>query len=461
MFRKKIYRQLPKTAKLIAPGRVRVKIGGKWVDRQVNDAGLMIDFSSKWYSWITDPKTGKRKAVPLERDREAGILAQASEIKKASRQKWDLDPNLKNDPSQPLAELVEQWLVELAKGKSSYMVPTIRPAVLRIIQEIGLGKLRDLQAADLTDRIRAAIELLRKAKPAELPPDQKIFTVVEARTILEISQPCFWEIRNRLGIQGEGKSVGKRFTRDEMTVMVGHQARGLSAKSVNDHARFLGRFCRWLLRRGSITRDVVLPDLFDQKADRRLIRRAISWDECKALAKAASESGEILSGATAKTREVLYTVAFLSLLRNRALRELRVSDLKLHGTDGPFVSVRPETDKRRVARAIPLVDAETVEKLKELVKGKKPDDRVFVFYHVTISKAIRHDLARAGIPYRTDEGVVDLHAFRHSGTSHLMARGVDPFWVAKVGGWSSLNEILQRYGHLSPKSIGQQLRGAF
>jgi integrase len=461
MFRKKIYRPLPKSARLIAPGRVRVRIGGKWVDREVNDAGLMIDFSSKWYSWIRDPKTGKRKAVPLERDREAGILARASQIKKASRQKWELEPNSKNDPSQPLLDLVEKWLEEMSKGAKAYIVPTIRPSITRMIGLIGLQKLRDLQDPDLTQRIREAMESLKNPEPLKLPEDKTSFTVVEARAILEITQPSFWEMRNRLGIRGVGKSVGRKFTRDEMAAFASCKARGLSPKSINDHARFFGRFCRWLVRNGMIMRDIRLPELFDQSIDRRLVRRALTWEDCKKLATAARKSDEVISKACGLTREVLYRVAFLSLLRNRALRELKVSDLRFTGSDFPFISVRPEIDKRKVARAIPILDDETVKKLKHLVSGKKPDDRVFTFNHVTISRAIRADLAKAGIPYRTEEGVVDLHAFRHSGATHLMSKGVDPFWVAKVGGWSTINEILQRYGHLSPKSIGEQLRGAF
>ena len=48
MYKKTITREVPTGAIFIAPGRIKVRIKGKWVERELNSAGKMVDYTKRW-----------------------------------------------------------------------------------------------------------------------------------------------------------------------------------------------------------------------------------------------------------------------------------------------------------------------------------------------------------------------------------------------------------------------------
>jgi integrase len=126
--------------------------------------------------------------------------------------------------------------------------------------------------------------------------------------------------------------------------------------------------------------------------------------------------------------------------------------------ESPHIVVRPEIDKCRKARLVPL-DASTAVDLAAFVGKRKPSALVWNFPS-QIGPALRADLRTAGIDPKNSDGVIDLHSFRHSGASHLMARGVSPLLIAKAGGWSDTRMLVARYGHMTGEGL-DVVRGAF
>lgn len=460
MFRKTVTRAMPEGARLIAPGRVRFQDpSGKWLERTVNSKGRILDKSKKFYGWVKGAD-GRRKAVPLSIDRAASLQILARKAKLGERQAEGLSATETNDPHQSLAVLSEAWFSQLAdEGFPLAQMRNIRPRLAKMLGQCRLVKVMDFFTPDFTETVKVVMKKLGVPGRLALPKGCEPITFTEMRTILCISQPALWCLCSTLGIEGTGKGAAKTFTREQAERIIAHKNRPISAKTINDHLLALRVFVRWLKTRGTISQLPDFPKVLDVKLDRRLVRRAISSDELEHLAQAAEDKGLTRSRIDPQSRAILYRLAFWSLARSRALRELKVSDLHLAGKQ-PFFSLRGETDKNGMARAIPI-KPDHAKALAKLVRGRKPDDLVFPFDYRTMAMTVRSDLRLAGIPYRTADGIFDFHAFRHAGTSHYFASGVDATVIAKLGGWSNTTQLLQTYGHLSPRNIADLIRGAW
>jgi len=427
------------------------------LERTVNSKGRIVDKSRKFYGWVKTPD-GKRVAVPLATDRATSLQILARKAKLAERQSEGLSATQANEPGQPLAPLAEEWLAEIRVNKSIAQERNFRPRLYRLLELCRFQKVADFQGSHVAKLVDAALAKLGMDKPRVLGPGDK-FTTTEVRTILEITQVSMWALSRSLGISGTGNARGKWFTREEAQRFLTHRGRGKSVKTLNDHVLALRMFCRWLKARGTIEAMPDLPKLADPTKARRHIRRALTAAEVEKLAQAVEDQGLTLSWINPQSRAILYRVAFWSLARSRALRELKVSDLTLKGPR-PFLSIRSETDKTRTSRAIPL-PPELAKSIGRMVRGLGPDALVFPFDFRTIASAVRADLRLAGIPYRTNDGVFDFHAFRHSGTSHYFAAGLDSAVICRLGGWSKTDQIIRTYGHLSPGNLADLIGRAW
>jgi integrase len=357
----------------------------------------------------------------------------------------------------PLAELVQQWLDELAsRGRSSKDLTTVEKRV-GLLLKLDLKTVADLNKPELSETVEQGVEDLVAGDGVVIPPKQTTFTPAEVRHILGGVHPsAVAKLAAAKGVKGTGKGKARKFTRAEVITLTAHRGRGLSETTKSHYLATVTSFCKWLVRKNHLEKVAYFAKGKTTRETRP--RRAITWEQCQKLAKAAGDSGKVRGGLKPLARSVLYRVAFNTMLRARALRGLLVGDLRLTGPS-PQISVRAELDKTRRSRVVPLEPA-TAQDLAKLVKGRKPSQLVWEIPEKIVN-VLRLDLADAEVPFRTSEGVLDLHSLRHSGASHLLAKGTSVALICKIGGWTDSKMLLARYGHLIPENFAETLKGVW
>lgn len=445
MFRKRFTVALPEGSKLLPGNRARLP-GGKVVP--VNESGREIRYTEAFYTKIDG------KLIPLAPDKTAAREMEARLRLDGMLVRRGMASQINPVEGKDLAGLIDRWLEELeARGRTKTDLVTLRVRV-ELLTRLGFKTLVDLSKPEAGEAIEAGIAALGKAeKPFRLPSGSS-FTPAQARHILEVSPSGLSKLCRDRGVIGEGAGKARRFTREELLVLSSHKGKGLSVATMGHYGAAITSFARWLNRRGLLQNPPYIARKRVLKDERP--RRVLSWDQCRALAASVEAGGRTRGGMTARSRSVLYRVAFCTMLRARALRGLKVADLRLG--ENPHIVVRPEIDKCRKARTVAL-DADTAADLAALVGNRKPGVPVWTLPS-QIGPSLRADLRGAGMEPRTDDGVIDLHAFRHSGASHLMARGVSPLLIAKTGGWSDTRMLVSRYGHMTGEGL-EAVRGAF
>jgi integrase len=186
------------------------------------------------------------------------------------------------------------------------------------------------------------------------------------------------------------------------------------------------------------------------KGEKKRIRRALPTDQLQALLNAAksrplaqtltirrgSRKGRQEATVSPEVRQqrehdgvqraLIYAMAFYTGFRRKELRAMCVKHLRLDA-EVPHVHLPGTLTKNAQDAKIPL-KSEVAEQLRCWVAGKMPDDLVFrVPKHDELLKALKKDLAFAGIPYRDELGrVFDFHALRKSLGTQLRLAKVDP-----------------------------------
>jgi integrase len=456
MFRKTVTKALPPGANILDGNRASIPgKGGKRRIVPINASGRMIVETKTWYTRVGG------KVVPLLPDRDSAKEMAAQVELDSRRVSRGLEPILPSvaTQEQELGTLLGQWIDEQTMaGRHQVRVAVDQARVQWILKAGNLATVADLSRQGAGEAIGKALDARREESQAKVLTKGDKFTPAQIRTILGISVSGLWKMARMAGVEGTGKGKAKTYTRQEALKLLASRKTTVSPVTLNGYRVAFGSFCRWLVRRGTLSKVPYTGKKSDEKKDRRLVRRAISWAECQRLADVTQGSGVVRGGMNARSRSVLYLVAFTSLLRARALRELTPGDCHLDG-ESPWLSVRGETDKKGVSRAIPI-PMEVAGRLAEII-DKRPKGKPVWDMPENIAAVLRGDLRQAGIPYRTPDGVVDLHAMRHSGISHLVAKGTNPFIVAKLAGHSDVKQILARYGHLSPGNLAELTKGAW
>lgn len=446
MYRKTVTRLIPKNAQPSADGKIKIQINGRWVEREVNSAGRMVEYSKRWYGKVTY-SDGTSKELALTTEKASSTQKLASAQLQAFRIANGLEDAPRPEADRLLTDLAEEWLNDLqARGRAATYISTARARIFRLLKECTfLNVPLDLTKLDAGKNINLAVKRMRTGTPISLPPGD-YFTPMQLRIILGLTDSGLVKLVASRGVLGTGNGKARKFSREESETLIGHRGEGWSPATVNAYRACLTAFSNWLKRQGIIDQVPTLALWENERNGQRKIRRAITWADCEHLAKITKESGLTKAGMSPESRALLYKVAFRTLLRARALRELTVGDCHL-SDPLPFISVRAETDKTGRPRAIPL-PANLAQELNDYLKAKTTKVRVWQIPQA-IAKVMRSDLKRAGIPFATAEGECDFHALRHSGATHMARSSVGLDVIAKIGGWSNLQMFFNRYGHYS------------
>jgi site-specific recombinase XerC len=459
MHKKTTIRPVPPNAKPAGPGKVKIRRkDGQWETLDLNDDGKVIDHSQSWYGYVPQGN-GKSKEVALCPNKASAKLMLARLVKQANDVRNGLAVEDSRNPDQELTPLVDDWLSSLeAAGVNLRHLETLRARISRMVAKCGFTTLRDLYGPGATSAIQEVAEGLKHPGRAIKLPDEPEITFMELRVLTGKSRAALAKLAAKKGIVGEGAGRARKFTREQALALVEHRNRGLSHRTVNGHLQALKSFCRWAKAKRLIPAIPEFPKRLREDTDRRLIRRAITLVELRTLVESTKKTGVEYLGLSPKLRAGLYLVAFRTLLRARALRELRAEDCHLDDPT-PWINVRAETDKAGVQRRIPITDQETVKALAELIRETPKRKPIFPI-PAQMATVMRRDLVAAGIEPENEHGCVDVHALRHSGASHLATSKVPLDVVLKIGGWKNYRQFFDRYGHYSVDYLAQSLKGA-
>jgi integrase/recombinase XerD len=235
------------------------------------------------------------------------------------------------------------------------------------------------------------------------------------------------------------------------------KARGRSARTCNHALGAARAFCGWLAdgnRIAEVPRGLASIPRYNEEADRRRVRRALSRAEMGRLLAAAEQGQDVACwprrsktlavAVPGPERAALYRVAMATGFRDRELRSLAPEAFALDGDD-PTVTVAAAYSKNGRAAAQPIARDVAVA-LRPWLAAKAPGSPVFR-YPWSAARMLRRDLEAAGIPYRSPAGVVDFHALRHSYISGLIESGVDPKTVQVLARHSTITLTIDRYSH--------------
>jgi integrase len=253
------------------------------------------------------------------------------------------------------------------------------------------------------------------------------------------------------------------YGRKVLGALVRMRDQGAAAQTLKHYRQAVRQFENWMVQRGHVTQKLIHKATGEMRinvaADRRHRRRAWTEVELRKLLtylrndqlrveKARAEGRHGVKGQqmTPGDRALLYEFAIATMLRAGEIRSLTAASFKLDGKQ-PHVVLKAQDEKARRGARQPIPSA-LVPRLKELVA--RSTGRVFQWMGEVPAKMLKPDLIAAGILYKTDEGVLDFHSFRHSGGAHLVRAGVNVKVVQFLMRHKSINLTLDTYGHLMP-----------
>lgn len=228
-------------------------------------------------------------------------------------------------------------------------------------------------------------------------------------------------------------------------------AKGRTNQTYEWYRAALKAFGRWLVEKEKLiaANPFSTIDRRNPELNKKITRRVLSESDFKKLL-AASKSGRVYHDVRGEDRWMLYLIAASTGLRYRACIALTPAhfDLKA-GT----VTSSHSMQKNRKAHVVPLPKW-LVAELRKWLKGKDP--RAKLWPHAEKTRGVymvRHDLQRAGIPYKTSEGQFDFHSLRHQFATSLVRYGAGQVEVQHLLDHSSPTLSTRYFRHLKTDEL--------
>ena len=214
----------------------------------------------------------------------------------------------------------------------------------------------------------------------------------------------------------------------------------MSQQTAHFYAQAFKRFGQWMFDEGYINR----PPKIRSVSVAKNYGRCFEWHEFTALLEAA-RTGPDRYGMTGHQRYICYVVAFETGLRRGELRSLTVSSIDLKALR-IVVKGGPDGATKNKDEAAQYITQETGDLLREYMRGKMPNVKLFSIHHRS-GQMVREDCEAAGIEHENHKGKLTLHSLRHSCGSHLLAQGVHPKEVQEILRHKTFSLTMDRYGH--------------
>ncbi len=223
---------------------------------------------------------------------------------------------------------------------------------------------------------------------------------------------------------------------------------GIGHRTYNHYVQTINSFCKWCVATDRLLSSPLKGlERLNPETDVRHPRRALTPDEISRLVEAARNSGERVQNLHPELRARAYTFAYFTGLRKQEIASLTPASFHLDD-DPPTVTVAAACSKHRRKDVLPL-HPELVSMLRVWLTGLKPTEHLFpLLGEKSLSEAIRSDLERAGIPYRTAEGFADFHAAgRHTYITQLLRSGASLPEAKELARHSDV-KMTMRYTHI-------------
>jgi len=214
--------------------------------------------------------------------------------------------------------------------------------------------------------------------------------------------------------------------------------KGISDQTARFYAQAWRSFARWMVDAKGCEKK---PDIARIEAPHNY-GRAFELDEFRGLLDAA-RYGAPMFGLTGYERYLVYRLAVETGLRRGELRSLTVASFDFKNN---CVFLRAE-DTKNGDEAAQFITDETSVLLKEHVKGKMPNVRLFNLHDKT-SKMIQADCESAGIELENGRGKLTFHSLRHTCGTYLAAQGAHPKEIQEIMRHRDINLTMSRYTHL-------------
>lgn len=226
----------------------------------------------------------------------------------------------------------------------------------------------------------------------------------------------------------------------------------LTGATANHYRNALRGFSRWLAKTKQLSAHrLACMDEFRSGGKTR-VRRELSIDDVEKVL-AAAESGPRVEGIQGPDRAWLYRVALATGYRRGELSSLRPEDFHFHPA-GSHVFVAAEFSKRKRDERQPIPQAVVDLGLEAWLRRKPPRALLWPMTAAVggadrnAAEMIRRDLERAGLPYRTADGVADFHALRVAYCSWLARAGCSPKVLQQAARHSSIHLTMDVYTKL-------------
>ena len=461
MYHKLYLRDVPPNAIYIEPNVVQIPLkNGKLETRSLNETGKMIVKSECYYAKFKID--GKWKEVALcKNKRNAEHLKVKKEQELAAIRAGTYIPP-KEDV--PLDNLIQKWLNEkTGKGRHEGTIALCEKDLRMVLGKLNVKEIKDFLSPTFEQRFQdLADSWLVGGRYNVKVPDIEEFTLDQIGSLLQCSLEHANAITKANAVPYTVRDKRKRFKREHVISIIHSRSKPPARGTINRWTGCVKDFVNYLIRQKvmSLTHKPNMPaKLEDRTIDRRKVRRAVLWQDCLKLCESVMAVNAQHKYLSPFERSVLYRAAFCTLLRRRALQELRVSDCHLYAKV-PFISIRKETDKTGTARSIPIMNEQLLQDLRTIIQSKSGTDKLWNCPNNT-ADFLRRDIKDAKMEFRTVQGDWDFHAFRHSGATHMALNNVPLYQVCKIGGWTDYDMFFKRYGHLTIEDFGKSLTGVF
>jgi integrase len=268
------------------------------------------------------------------------------------------------------------------------------------------------------------------------------------RNMAVIERAAMWEeINDRLRAVQAGI-----LTRDAIQAALGKiRKAGASAQTTNHYRSAIRAFCRWMVESGRLRSNPVAGvKPYRADSDRRYERRPLEPEELARLVVRA-EDGPDIEGVPGTARAWAYRIAATTGFRLEEVRSLTVESFRLDGPNPEAVLSGARTKNGKEARQ-PLPKS-LVDPLRAYLAGFGLTEQCFPIAYYRMARAMRVDLAAAGIAHRTPEGRVDFHSLRGTFVTQLVRAGVNIRVVQTLARHASPTTTLQFYARATEADL--------
>ncbi len=222
---------------------------------------------------------------------------------------------------------------------------------------------------------------------------------------------------------------------------------GVGLASANHYLVSLRTFCNWMVNDTRAERSPcrgIKP--FRAETDPRHPRRAATEGQIARLVDAA-QHGKSIGGISGTERAMGYVVAVMTGLRSNELQSIGAASLHLDDAADPHLVIEAKYSKGK-RRHVVRLRAELATMLRAYVASAGRTEKL-LRRPKNPMRALKADLAAAGIPYCENGEYLDFHALRHTFVTDAANTGANPKELQTLARHQDVRTTLKVYAHVS------------